>query len=121
MIPSPNSDKLYNILLDVAAVSSNDIWAVGRSTYAIPIGEDEEYHDLALLMHWDGAHWSLVPSAKPNTSDNRRNGVTTLPDGTAWVVGSQDQSAPLSHTTDLAFHQCVRQYGRACVRLGTSS
>ena len=106
VIPSPNSDNLYNILLDVAAVSSDDIWAVGRSTYAIPVGEDEEYHDVALLMHWDGAHWSLVASAQPNTSDNRRNGVTTLPDGTAWVVGSRDQSAPPYQATLVERYVC---------------
>jgi hypothetical protein len=99
VIPSPNSANPYNILLDVAAISSQDIWAVGYSEYSIPVGEDFEYHDLALLLHWDGAHWSLVASAQPNTSDNRRNGVTTLPDGTAWVVGWYDQStAPYQAT-----------------------
>lgn len=104
--PSPNSTNPINNLLAVSAVSSQDIWAVGFSGYYIQVGEDEEFHDLGLLMHWDGAHWSLVASAQPNTSDNRRNGLTTLADGTAWVVGSYDQGAPPYRATLVERYIC---------------
>jgi hypothetical protein len=106
VVPSPNSTNPYNALLAVSAVSSHDIWAVGFSEYVVPVGEDFEYHDLGLLMHWDGAHWSLVSSAQPNTGDNRRNGVGTLPSGEAWVVGWLNQDSPPYRTTLIERYVC---------------
>jgi hypothetical protein len=87
VVPSPNSTNEYNSVLDVSTSSSDDVWAVGYSLFMVPVGEDFEYHQRALLMHWDGTSWSLFESAAPNTSDNRRNGVGTLPGGEAWIVG----------------------------------
>jgi hypothetical protein len=88
VVPSPNSTNPENLLEAVAARAADDVWAVGYSLYSVPVGEDYEYHDLPLLMHWDGAAWTLFDSAATNSDDNRRNGVDTLPDGDAWVVGT---------------------------------
>lgn len=88
VVSTPNTANAQNQLRDVAARAADDAWAVGFSTFAVPVGEDVEYHDRALLMHWDGRAWSLFNSAAPNGSDNRRNGVDTLPEGEAWVVGA---------------------------------
>ena len=53
-IPSPNEDlEQHNNLFGLAARSKNDIWAVG--TFG---GEP-------LVLHWDGAKWSLVPGPRP--------------------------------------------------------
>src|SRR5207253_1279864 len=48
-------------LRDVAAVSSNDVWAVGssRDYNANP------FVDRTLVLHWNGSNWSAVPSPNP--------------------------------------------------------
>lgn len=61
VIPSPGSgssvDRLYS-LSGVAAVSANDVWAVG----------DE------FIEHWDGSTWTIVP--QPTLPENSTNLVT---------------------------------------------
>lgn len=42
VVPTPNSHATFNALYNVAAVSPNDVWAVGTS-----------------ILHWDGAQWSM--------------------------------------------------------------
>jgi hypothetical protein len=90
VVPSPNSGHENNLLAGVAARAADDVWAVGYSIFWIPVGEDFEAHFRSLLMHWDGKTWSLFDSAAPNTEDNARYGVDTLPDGEAWVVGGHN-------------------------------
>lgn len=53
-VSSPNSAIKSNILTSVAAVNSNDIWAVGYSQQV------NTYY--ALIEHWDGKTWSIVPT-----------------------------------------------------------
>jgi hypothetical protein len=43
-------------LLDVLALSANDVWAVGTMYW--PVGDDEEHRPIA--MHWNGHRWSKV-------------------------------------------------------------
>lgn len=79
IMPSPNpSDS--NLLMDVAAVSPGDVWAVGRA------GTDVEQH--ALAMNWDGASWSIVPSPIPSSDQDSFDGVTTISSNDVWAVGS---------------------------------
>ncbi len=50
-VPSPNPDPNsvpFNALYGVDGIASNDVWAVGRTTYG------------AETMHWDGAAWTAV-------------------------------------------------------------
>ena len=65
IVPSPNNATpgFYNALDDVAAISSNDVWAVG----GVPkdVGVSGNY---VLLMHWNGSAWQLVPQP-PETLD----------------------------------------------------
>jgi hypothetical protein len=44
-------------LVDVTAVSKNDVWAAGRSYSIVP---GESGHNRTLLMHWNGTKWSLL-------------------------------------------------------------
>ena len=56
IIPSPNSGPTADDVLDgVAAISTNNVWAVGSSmnTGSTP-GQ-------SLIEHWDGVQWSVVP------------------------------------------------------------
>jgi hypothetical protein len=73
---SPNpytSQDLYGI----AAVSSDDVWAVGGFFNASPYGYG------ALIEHWNGTRWSVVP----NPATTALYGVTALTDNDVWAVG----------------------------------
>jgi hypothetical protein len=81
-IASPNADDIStNTLRGVAAISSNDVWAVGsffdysRGGYS------------TLTMHWNGTQWTIIPSPNATGAGNPsglspsdRDGNTT-PDG----------------------------------------
>ena len=63
VVPSSNgldSDELTG----VAAVSSEDAWAVGSQIDDAPEGNTS----YALIEHWDGSAWSIVPT--PNVVEN---------------------------------------------------
>jgi hypothetical protein len=63
----------------VAAVSSQDVWAVGVSV-AVP--------RRTLIEHWNGIQWSVVPSPNVSTEGNVLNAVARVPkSATVWAVG----------------------------------
>jgi len=94
----------YNHLSAVAAVSANDVWAVGRI----------QRHPNPIIEHWDGTAWTAVPQpahgydstlvslAVVSASDIWAVGGTDVTntlvehwDGTAWsIVPSPSSSAP---------------------------
>jgi hypothetical protein len=41
----------------------------------------------ALIIHWDGSHWRVVPSANAGTSGNSLNAVFALSPADIWAVG----------------------------------
>ena len=59
VVPSPNPGTNANFLNGVAAVSANDVWAVG---YYYNGSTDQ-----TLVEHWNGTAWSVVPSPNPGT------------------------------------------------------
>jgi glucose/arabinose dehydrogenase len=63
-------------LSGVAAVSTDDVWAVGR---------DEK--DLTLILHWNGSEWSRVPSPNAGTSRNLLHDVSAASANDVWAVG----------------------------------
>ncbi len=73
---SPNPDSSVNYLLAVAAVSTNDVWAVGGNASS------------TLIEHWDGRNWSIILS--PGTG--ALNGVSTLSSTNVWAVGSNGKT-----------------------------
>jgi hypothetical protein len=54
-VPTPNPGATGNVLYGVVAASSDDVWAVGQQIGNA--GPDE-----ALVEHWDGNRWSVVPA-----------------------------------------------------------
>ena len=56
-VPDPNAGSGENELRGVAAVSANDVWAVGSY----------DNNNSSLTMHWDGTQWSVVPSPNPGS------------------------------------------------------
>ncbi len=66
------------IFLDVAALSADDVWAVGAYNH-------EVVNSRALIAHWDGISWQLVP--QPFTGWGRLDGVAAYASNDVWAVG----------------------------------
>ena len=70
----------------VTAISSNDVWAVGR------VGDD----DATLAEHWDGHSWSTV--ATPSLlSEAFFTGVAAVAANDVWAVGKQGSRTLTEH------------------------
>ena len=58
-VPIPEGENGFSYFNDVVAISSSNVWAVGRLYW----GSGEELrsgeHNRPVLMHWDGQAWSL--------------------------------------------------------------
>jgi hypothetical protein len=57
----------------VAALSPINVWAVGTGP-GVPTGGFSA-HPTAVVEHWDGTSWSVVPSPNPNPQGNNSLGV----------------------------------------------
>jgi hypothetical protein len=69
-------------LRGVAAVSANDVWAVGTFT------DPNTGFGRTLTEHWDGTSWSVVPSPNATTGgQNALNGVAASSGGAVVAVG----------------------------------
>jgi hypothetical protein len=80
----------YNSLATISAVSANDIWAAGTSTYTYYTGEyDPNTTYYTLFEHWDGSAWSMVPGANTNGSSAQGTlyGVAAVSSDDVWAVG----------------------------------
>ena len=75
-------------LESVAAISSNNVWAVGYSQLFSSYS--------TILMHWNGMKWKLVASPDPGT-DNRLYGIAALSSKNLWAVGSTDGNMLILH------------------------
>jgi hypothetical protein len=73
--PTPTSSSE---LVEVAARSANDIWAVGRYSDA----------SRTLIQHWDGTSWRSFPSPSNEENYNFLNGVAAAPGGNMMAVGT---------------------------------
>jgi hypothetical protein len=81
LVPSPSPGTYNgNVLHAVAAVSANDVWAVGWYQSG-PTGQEGG----ALTLHWDGTSWTVVP----NPSRWPLYGVTAIASNDVWAVGEQ--------------------------------
>ena len=80
-VASPNVGTGSNFLYSIAAVSANDVWAVGE------YGNDNG--SSTLVEHWNGKQWGVVASPDVNgTSENTLAGVTAIAANNIWAVGS---------------------------------
>ncbi len=88
VVPSPNeqaSDGLDDDLLySISGTSSNDIWAVG---YDCCVPHGSQGYDTALIEHWNGAAWSIVPNPKNEPADTQLRGVAAISSNDVWAVG----------------------------------
>jgi len=88
IVPTPNPPGLPTVSLNaVAAISTNDIWAVGGNP---PF--QRGYSGQALLEHWNGATWSIV-AAPPSTATwfaSSRFGLAAVASNNVWAIGNFD-------------------------------
>jgi hypothetical protein len=94
---SPNLDVNLEAkegeLSDVAAISADDVWAVGSyNKEGLPRGWF--WQSQALILHWDGNTWSIVPG--PQIIDETGNSkvyteliaVSAVSENDVWAAGS---------------------------------
>ncbi len=92
VVPSPNAGPYLtgNVLLDAAANSPTDAWAVGTRP------NQSEFLYPPLAMHWDGAQWSVVSTpALPYVpafgfETSRFNSVAAVSSADVWAAGYWD-------------------------------
>ena len=84
--PNPHND-VNSQLHSVAAVSANDVWAVGSS-------HNGSLPSRTLIQHWDGAQWSIVSSPSPDTQFNELRSVAALSANDVWAVGYRGGTKP---------------------------
>jgi hypothetical protein len=92
VVPSPPSPVAgtYARLRSVSPVSAIDIWAVGHLDQ-YPDG-DSSAHRGALMQHWDGWAWSIVPSPLDDATAVLTD-VAMDSSGYGWSVGYTNGSA----------------------------
>jgi hypothetical protein len=84
VIPSPNiSITTSNRLHAVAAVTPNDVWAVGY--YVADFGGGG--YARTLIEHWDGTTWRVVPSPNVGSDNNELNDIVAVSANDIWAVG----------------------------------
>jgi hypothetical protein len=72
----------------LTALSPANVWAVGTGP-GVPTGGFSA-HPTAVIEHWDGTSWSVVPSPNPNPQGN--NGlaaVAAISASDVWAAGFQ--------------------------------
>ncbi|HLJ33213.1 MAG TPA: hypothetical protein VKU38_06160 [Ktedonobacteraceae bacterium] len=80
IISSPNPSPDENYLYGVAAISSKEVWAVGK--YASPnVGAP------TLIEKWNGKKWRQVLGPSPGAFANVLYGVAAVSNSDAWAVG----------------------------------
>ena len=89
--PLPNVGTEENVLCSVSMTSTGLAWAVGHYISG-------KFKQNALVEHFDGTVWSVVPSPSPGARHNILYGVAAITDSDVWSVGAQEDSAGLWHT-----------------------
>jgi hypothetical protein len=80
VVRSPNVGTGPNALDAVTAISRDDVWAVGRRG---PEGQGER----ALIEHWDGREWRVVPAPRVGNGGEELSGVAGTAATDVWAVG----------------------------------
>jgi hypothetical protein len=81
-VPSPNPASGTGQLYSIAAIATNDLWAVGR--YFPNPGSSEVR---TLSMHWNGSQWAIVTTPNTGAADELQ-GVSAQSSNDVWAVGS---------------------------------
>ena len=77
VVRTPNVGTGTNALNAVAALASNDVWAVGYDESLLQ----------TLTLHWDGSSWRVVTSPSVGTDGSVLTDVTAIAPNDVWAVG----------------------------------
>jgi hypothetical protein len=77
-------------LASVAAVSSNNVWAVGHLLNGAGIFQ-------TLTLHWNGKQWRIVNSPNVGAGNNMLSGVAAVSARDVWAVGVYDSGSLVEH------------------------
>ncbi len=82
IVASPNAvGTAINVLGNIDCLSGTDCWAVGYQAFS-------DAPDQTLVQHWNGAAWSIVPSANTTTAmNNNLFGITCSSATDCWATG----------------------------------
>lgn len=90
-VASPNVGTSYNVLNGVAAISAQNVWAVGA--YGNGNGS------LTLVEHWNGTRWKVVASPNINGSlSDSLSGIVAIAANNIWAVGGYNDASNASLT-----------------------
>ncbi|HEX3269459.1 MAG TPA: hypothetical protein VHR15_02340 [Ktedonobacterales bacterium] len=83
VVPAPAlNEDCSDELFGVAAVATNDVWAVGKGYD--PVNKVDE----VVMEHWDGQTWTIIPGPTSlNGIPAYLNGVTAVSSTDVWAVG----------------------------------
>lgn len=88
VVSSPNAGTVNDQLMSVAAISKNDVWAVGYYYEGSSVR--------ALIEHWNGTSWSVVPSPYVSGQETLY-GVTAIASNNVWAVGYSNVNTLILH------------------------
>lgn len=90
VVASPNvGPEVDNILQGVTAISSNDVWAVGTQQ---PTSNTDPS---ALILHWNGSAWTIVPSTGPEGS--HLLAASAVASNDVWATGYSEAGTLTEH------------------------
>ena len=101
IIPSPKIGQTGSYLSGIAAVSTNDLWAVGTYT-------DSTFTGHLLIEHWNGTTWHVVPAPVPSYQGGSLSSVSVISANDIWAVGTYYNSQYADNT--LAVHWNGKQW-----------
>jgi hypothetical protein len=99
-VPAPNGStapdgKAASQLVSVAAVSSNNVWAVGWTNTTV--GGFHSFQG-TLIENWDGLQWMQIPSPNGDgSSQNALTGIAVIAANDIWAVGYTDYQTLTEH------------------------
>lgn len=105
--------RKYSDLNAIAAITPDDIWAVGfqRSLDAYGLVQDEYK---TLTMHWDGKQWSIVPSPSNDVGNSVFTALAAISYDDVWAIGTwiDNNMVPHEQRHALAAHWDGTQWKR---------
>lgn len=84
VVSSPNAPTGASALKGIDGIAPDDVWAVGINVL-------DANNTKALILHWNGAAWNIVP-APALAARHRLTKVAALASNDAWAVGSMNEN-----------------------------
>ena len=110
VVPSPVASTENYRLVAVAAVSADDVWAVGTA-------QDASGDFQTLIEHWDGTAWSIIPSPNGTGFESELNSAAAVSSTDVWAVGDSGSGTLAEQWNGAAWAWCPARVRRAVQHL----